>query len=280
MFRNSGYWGQSETAPPEISLVIHSCGHQVISAPLPPTSRPRGRQDYQLIYLRRGRGIFDLGHMQEAEEGSCLLYAPGQPQYYFFNTDPPAELYYIHFSGAAATLLLESAQLESQTVYQTGPGETLGARFEKIIQELQAKPPLYRQICAARLMELIATVSRRIQIHQSSIPASTYHRLAAVMESMHRDYAKAISVCQYAQQCGLSKFYFSHCFHRITGDSPISYRNKIRIEKAKELLEENLLSISEIAVQTGFESSSYFSKFFKQQTGMSPATYQRQICGK
>ncbi len=278
MFRNSGYWGQSETAPPELSLVVHSCGHQVLSTPVPPVRRPHGRQDYQLIYLCRGRGFFGQNNAREVKEGSLWLYAPGQAQYYYFDT--PAEFYYSHFSGAAAQVLLEHAQFESQTVYQTGPGETLGARFEKIIQELQAKPPLYRQICAAQFMELVAIASRRIQIHQSGIPATTYHRLAAVMESMHHDYAKAVSIDQYARQCGLSKFYFSHCFRRITGDSPISYRNKIRIDKAKELLEEHLLSVSEIAVQTGFESSSYFSKAFKSQIGLSPAAYQRRMGGK
>ena len=73
--------------------------------------------------------------------------------------------------------------------------------------------------------------------------------------------------------CDISPIYFRKLFQKIYKTSPIKYLIKIRINKAKEFLRGDYLSISDIAKLTGFSSVYTFSKAFKKETGISPSEY-------
>jgi YesN/AraC family two-component response regulator len=65
----------------------------------------------------------------------------------------------------------------------------------------------------------------------------------------------------------------SKLFKQETGESPINYLIKIRMEKAKELLVKEELSVKEIANSVGYQDAYHFSKLFKKYTGNSPSDY-------
>ena len=73
--------------------------------------------------------------------------------------------------------------------------------------------------------------------------------------------------------CNLSTDYFSHQFKTLTGYAPVQYLNRLRIEKAKELLLTEDLSVSEVAALVGYKDPLYFSKAFKKATGSSPKMF-------
>lgn len=70
--------------------------------------------------------------------------------------------------------------------------------------------------------------------------------------------------------------YLNRQFKIFTGDSIFRYLTTIRIEKAKELLKIGYLSMEEIANQTGFCDSFYFSKVFKKETGVTPGKWKKE----
>lgn len=82
-----------------------------------------------------------------------------------------------------------------------------------------------------------------------------------------------ISLDDAADFVGLSKYYFAREFRRVTGHTFVSYVNLIRCEKAKVMLTENRLHIGEIGRACGFENQSYFTRIFRNYTGMLPSTY-------
>lgn len=85
-------------------------------------------------------------------------------------------------------------------------------------------------------------------------------------------YNEKISLDQIAENMYLSPFYISKIFKSETGDAPIRHLINIRLEKAKELLENGLNgSIQEIAAQVGYEDAYHFSKLFKKKYGISPS---------
>ncbi|MGQ9491544.1 MAG: helix-turn-helix domain-containing protein [Anaerolineae bacterium] len=57
--------------------------------------------------------------------------------------------------------------------------------------------------------------------------------------------------------------------------TPIAYLNRYRIQQAKQLLTNTHKTITEIALEVGFSSSSYFSRIFRRKTGMTPEAYRR-----
>ena len=80
-----------------------------------------------------------------------------------------------------------------------------------------------------------------------------------------------LSITEIAAECGVSECYFRRLFQEYSGESPINFRQKHRIEKAKQLLlSDEHYTVGEIAEELGFSDIYHFSKTFKKLCGMSP----------
>jgi len=71
--------------------------------------------------------------------------------------------------------------------------------------------------------------------------------------------------------------YLSYFFKEQTGENFIDYLNKVRIEKAKELLKDSSMSLSEIASQVGYSNAGYFNRIFKKIVGITPGQYRNRF---
>ena len=69
--------------------------------------------------------------------------------------------------------------------------------------------------------------------------------------------------------------FFYELFRAEFGVSPLSYRDRLLVRRAKTMLEAGDIPVKEIALSLGFETAAYFSRFFKKQTGMTPMTYKK-----
>jgi AraC-like DNA-binding protein len=78
---------------------------------------------------------------------------------------------------------------------------------------------------------------------------------------------------QLAKLCNLSLSSFKREFRKEFNDSPTNYINNKRLEKAQTLLTITNLSISEVAYETGFQDSLYFTRLFKNKIGIPPTLY-------
>ncbi len=94
---------------------------------------------------------------------------------------------------------------------------------------------------------------------------------------MEKKFTESISVESLAADLGLSQRHFMRRFKMATGDSPLLYLQRIRIESAKLLLEKTMQSIDEITQQVGYEDPNSFRKLFKKNTGLSPNEYRNRF---
>lgn len=78
-----------------------------------------------------------------------------------------------------------------------------------------------------------------------------------------------------SQNANISYEYFRRIFENVYGVSPVKYLNKLRIDRAKELLNSGMYTVADAAFQSGFSDISYFSRFFKKETGLSPSEYKK-----
>ncbi len=95
------------------------------------------------------------------------------------------------------------------------------------------------------------------------------------MAFIHDHYADELTREQLAKEVSVSERYLTRCFRLETGLTPIMYLTRYRIKRARALLEEGALSVTEVALATGFSDSHYFSKVFRVVVGISPSLYQR-----
>ena len=108
---------------------------------------------------------------------------------------------------------------------------------------------------------------------------SEAHRIALkAMAYIHANYADQISRSDLAAHVGLSERHFNRCFQQAIGMTPITYVNRYRVKRAKELLDAGDRGITKIAVEVGFSSGSYFTRVFRKEVGVSPRAYSRSRC--
>ena len=97
------------------------------------------------------------------------------------------------------------------------------------------------------------------------------------MVYIHEHYMESISLVSAARHVNMSKEYLARCFRQEMGITFVTYLNRYRINQAKGLLKTGGLNLTEIALETGFSSSAYFSRVFRQEVGMNPSDYQRSV---
>lgn len=129
-----------------------------------------------------------------------------------------------------------------------------------------------RHITALLCIELIetgivSTLDAREEKH-------TYQKgIRFIAEYLNDNYQQAISIAQLAAMCGFSKSYFITVFKNTLGESPHAYLGKLRISRAKVLLETTTAPIHEIAKKCGFKKANSFTSLFKTLTGTTPKQY-------
>ncbi|AGA57668.1 response regulator containing CheY-like receiver domain and AraC-type DNA-binding domain [Thermobacillus composti KWC4] len=99
------------------------------------------------------------------------------------------------------------------------------------------------------------------------------HIVAQAVEYMQSRYTEKIGLQEVADHVCVSKNYFSEIFKRVTGQNFIDYLIRLRLDRAKELLQTTPLKIYEVAELSGFNDVKYFSRLFKKVMKMSPAEF-------
>lgn len=90
-------------------------------------------------------------------------------------------------------------------------------------------------------------------------------------------YAQAVDLNEVAQLHGMSRRTFERRFKHATGDTPLAYLQRTRVEAAKRMLENHLGTFNEISYRLGYENSSHFREVFKKHAGLLPSEYQNHF---
>lgn len=102
--------------------------------------------------------------------------------------------------------------------------------------------------------------------------AYLYRRIAQSKIFIDRHFSQKIDVSQIAEEANFSKFHFIRLFKHAYGYTPHQYLKNVRINRAKQLLNQNI-SITEVCFAVGFDSVSSFSMLFKKMAGRYPSEY-------
>jgi len=107
----------------------------------------------------------------------------------------------------------------------------------------------------------------------ASMYNSDKNTISKALEYIDKNFTEDISLQTISNHVHLSKNYFVNLFKKEMGQSFVEYLTKLRVEKAKFLLQNSELKIIDIGIKVGIEDSRYFSKVFKKSTGYTPKEY-------
>jgi transcriptional regulator GlxA family with amidase domain len=127
---------------------------------------------------------------------------------------------------------------------------------------------------------LLIETPRAWQSGFSIISLKTDHtddHISSAQEWLHKNFHKTFSLEDPAHRVGMSVRNFVRRFKQATGDSPLTYLQKLRVAAAKRLLESNHRSMQEISDAVGYQDAAYFRSLFQRHTGVSPSVYRERF---
>ena len=133
---------------------------------------------------------------------------------------------------------------------------------------------------------VLQILTRLVCFHQANSDHSHNHnrnniyKIKNLLEHIHNNLHRDISLDELSCISGLSKYYLSREFKRVTGLPFVQYVNLIRCETAKQLLKDQKTPISEVCKRCGFNDLSYFSKTFLRVVGITPTEYRKKKAHK
>jgi len=243
---------------------IRTCGRTV-------DMRKNGRLSHGLLYIWNGEATFYLngGKTIKATDGQ-LLYLPEAARYKMQYTADSTTFVLINFG-----LAKESADLfqgkKITVLTNNDPHHAIASIMAKF------------EVCGAsqnfsgqfRRKELFYRLLAFIHDNAPNIENQHYPQIAAGVMLLKQTYLENLPIEVFAKQSSISVSSFRQLFHKQYGMSPLQYRNRLRIQRAKQMLEYDSCTVAEVAYASGFENIGYFCRYYKKITGETPRETKR-----
>lgn len=148
---------------------------------------------------------------------------------------------------------------------------------DKIFEAMEKEQNGYEWVTVGLLWQLMGTMLKNPNIIDTGYNQSRHQisKLKAVLSYIRDNYDTQITLTELSEIAGMSPKYFCRAFSAMTGKTPIAYLNYYRIECAGEFLKLTDKTITEIAMQCGFNDMSYFSKQFKRYKNVTPMHFKK-----
>lgn len=263
-------------------LIVGSCGtYRLYTRPELPTYRPRGRVDYQLLYIASGKAHFFIdGKERIVTAGHMVLYRPREMQKYIYYGPDQTEVYWVHFTGGnVRNILRQYGMRDDLKVFYSGALLEYQHIYRKMIQELQMCRENYQEMLTILLRQLFILIHRQLNTCIKIKDGFLTEEIDLASMYFNEHYNEEISVEEYAASRHMSVSWFIRVFKQYTGTTPMQYVLSIRIANAQNLLEATDYNIAEISSMVGYDNPLYFSRIFKKQRGLSPSEYRKHIRG-
>lgn len=235
--------------------------------------RNQGRvmHEYALVYSVAGTADYrdELGTARELQPGTAAFVFPGLRHWYGATVGGTWEQVYVVFGGPVFQLMETQGLLQrAAPITQLHPVDEWLSRF----LTLADRP---RPVTQADAMIMVGDFLRILLLTLASSPQQASW-LTQARNLIDTTVAGTADFEQIAAELGSSHETFRKRFRKESGEPPVRYRNRRRIEIAQDLLTSTGLSLRQIAATLGYTDEFHLSKRFKSMTGVSPRTFRSE----
>lgn len=254
-------------------------------------------QGLEIVYLERGALRWHVDHREEnllpnsvfytlpwQLHGSLEEYDPGHRIHWLtFKLDqlydkPSSKIAFpkeLDFSSDEQEWL--SNILVNSSKHTFLASEWIGPLIQKTVLELEKPDQLSDQYLKGLMHCIIIELCRIIK--KENAPSTS----EGLTKNMVKDFLVALehrcsedwTLDKMAETCNLKRTQFALIVKEITGEPPLRYLIRLRVNKSRKLLRDSSLSVTKIAMLCGFSNSQYFAKIFKEFTNRKPLEYRR-----
>lgn len=236
---------------------------------------------YQLVAVTSGESkVTFSGEVLDAAEGDIFFLAPGLSHTLYSATEEMAT-HEVRFS--VSDEMAELLACVPSRIF--GESDRVRALLDFAVEESVDRRPHYRELVALAVEGALYILARAHapQLAEGlpllSRTEGTVSGIETVREYLEKNYDERITLKSLADRFSLTREHLCRSFTAAFGVSPIHYLNVCRYERARVLLAETDLSVTEVAAATGYSSIHYFSRAFSGAAGVSPYEYRRACRG-
>ncbi|WP_054028765.1 helix-turn-helix domain-containing protein [Bacillus sp. FJAT-28004] len=226
--------------------------------------------DYDLWYAMEGKGKMTINSETfPISKGSCFLIRPGDAVSAVQDPDHRLTVIFVHFTvknGQDFTPPSRHVQFEDTVM----PGTCL----QRIV-DLQLREEERRSEEFDLLIKLVVLHMHRQEASMAQSSVSYMHKqlIHKVIDELRDHYGKEVTVARLANEVNVSPRYLSQLFLKYTGYPLREYIMRVRMERARFLLAETAMNITEVSYALGFTDIYHFSKMFKTHNGVPPSQF-------
>ena len=265
-------------------------------------SRLHQHQYIQINYVTKGKGFHIVNDVPyRIEVGDVFVMPPFVPHKIVSSEDAAAievmEIEFVpeflneQFSDISSArglfdfsyislFLVSEDEVRSDVRFSGEDQKEINRIVQLLYQEYQEQRPLFEHAFKALLLQLLVIVSRS---YSESLKNEEYTQIfmkhrRAIEETLsytRAHYAEDLRIETVAKLALMSQSYFCYFFKLLVGKTFTQYLIEVRIEHAKEALAQTELSVTDVAINSGFNNVSHFIRTFKANVNLSPIQYRK-----
>lgn len=246
----------------------------------------------EITYILSGKGKYYVeGTIYEVSAGDIIICNPGVKHHNIvINEKEPTVEVFIGFTNFQFKNMPPNSIILRENEYILHSPMELKQEMSKLCWEMVAEQEANQIgkyfMLKAQLMKMLLLILREViggemEDKQKGCNFESYNKnyvVKKIVNYLNENYSSKISLDKIARNMYLSPVYISKIFKEETGESPINYLIKIRLEKARDILiSGDSGSIKHIANSVGYDDVYHFSKLFKKYYGISPLYYKKTM---
>lgn len=216
---------------------------------------------------------FDDGETLVCHDGECIFLPKGanyNAKRYDITESKESGVYAINF------LTLSDENMNAPWVMKIKGENEIVSLFSKASRAWMKKETGFYEECFSDLYRIIKQIKKESAqyYHQQK----TLELLTPALQYINENYtSEVISVAKLAELCHVSEVYLRKMFQNAFSVPPAVYMRNLRLQYAKELLQTEEYSVTDVAMMSGFNDTAYFVREFKRAVGVPPSAYRKEM---
>lgn len=244
-------------------------------------SHGRVLDNYQLIYISRGRGWYHSANQKiEVRSGSMLIIPPYTWHSYYPDQKTGWQEHWIGMRGKHIDERYRNGFFsQDKVIHYIGFREYIIDQYKEAIELAIKEKPGYQQLLAAIANNILASVIYydRNGSYSNDLMADKINLARSIMRE---NVLNEINLEEVAEKINMSYSWFRKTFKEYTNLSPAHYMVQLKLQKAKSMLLNSTMSVKEISFLLNYEDAAYFSSIFKKYIGCTPSEYKAAAMGE